>query len=162
VAPSVLDEVERYLVRRDAESAARLARALALDEAARATGEEREADRAHEMRWRRERVAMRPPMETPAVPVKEDYVWSIVDYEAIPLDRLKPYLDPKAVAAAIETAITMGMLQLSGVRIEPAIGGATHGRLRRATRESPAHHRRRTPNKPHDDRRPDHRGLARR
>jgi hypothetical protein len=160
VAPSVLDEVERYLVRRDAESAARLARALALDEAARATGEDREADRADEMRWRRERIAMRSPMEAPAVPVKEDYVWSITDYEAIPLDRLKPYLDPKAVAAAIETAITMGMLELSGVRIEPATGGTTHGRLRRTTRESPAHHRRRPPNKPRDHRRPDQRGLA--
>lgn len=59
---------------------------------------------------------MRPIYDAPPVPAR-DMRWAFVDYENIPLERLRPYLDPKAVVAAIDAAVALGVREMGGVRI---------------------------------------------
>ena len=70
--------------------------------------------------WRTERRTMRSGLDDPA-PGK--FFWRVIDYEALPIERLKPYLDPRAIEAAIAVAISMGLRDLGGVQIEQDIGG---------------------------------------
>ena len=119
----LLDQVDAYLSRAD--------RAEAFEIARRATEIDRERDRAdelHEMARgnilrrlpRKLRRKMRNGLDAPA-PGK--FFWRVTDYEALPIERLKPYLDPRAIEAAIAVAISMGLRDLGGVQIEQDIGG---------------------------------------
>ncbi len=45
--------------------------------------------------------------------------FEILDYEAIPLDRLRPYLRVEHVYAALTEAIALGLRELRGVKIHP-------------------------------------------
>lgn len=98
------------------------------------------------------------------------FFWRIIDYEALPLERLKPYLDPRAIEAAIAIAISMGLRELGGVQIEQDIGGedgpATGRRRataagREAAREEADHDRGRAPFHVAYDRRADNREFTR-
>lgn len=59
---------------------------------------------------------MRSIYDAPPVPAA-DMAWEFTDYEDVPLERLRPYLDPKAVKAAIDAAVALGVREMSGVRI---------------------------------------------
>ena len=66
------------------------------------------------------------------------FYWRIIDYEALPIERLKPYLDPRAIEAAIAVAIAMGLRELGGVQIEQDTIGGTYERPAESRRASPA------------------------
>jgi hypothetical protein len=131
----LLDQLDDYFARRH-----RLDEA---DAARQANDIERERDRADEMHararkailrpltrsdkreinrrlWRTERRTLGSPLDLPR-PGK--FLWRVIDYEALPIERLKPYLDPRAIEAAIAVAISMGLRDLGGVQIEQDIGG---------------------------------------
>jgi hypothetical protein len=128
----LLDQLDAYFSQKEA-----------LDLARQATDIERERDRADELHarargaiyrrlnrderrainsklWKTQRRTMRDGLATPG-PGK--FFWRITDYEALPIERLKPYLDPRAIEAAIAVAISMGLRDLGGVQIEQDIGG---------------------------------------
>lgn len=111
--------------------------------------------------WRTQRKTMRSMLDLPK-PGK--FWWRIVDYEEMPIERLKPYLDPRAIEAAIAVAISMGLRELSGVQIVEDIGGedersrSAEGGWRAAT----DHHRRGAAFRTAYDRRADLRGFTRR
>ena len=97
----------------------------AFEVARRASDLQREKDRADDLHarergtvvrrlTRRERRRMRSGLD---LPKSGKFLWRIVDYEALPLDRLKPWIDPHAVEKAIETAIAMGLREIAGVQI---------------------------------------------
>jgi hypothetical protein len=120
----LLDQLDGYLSRGE--------RAQAFDRAKYENDYARELDRADELharargtvlRWltrKQYRRKMRSSLDTPG-PGK--FFWRVTDYEALPLERLKPYLDPRAIEAAIAVAISMGLRDLGGVQIEQDIGG---------------------------------------
>jgi hypothetical protein len=114
--------------------------------------------------WRVARRTMRSGLDDPA-PGK--FFWRIIDYESLPIERLKPYLDPRAIEAAIAIAISMGLRDLSGVQIEQDIGGLdgrAEPRRRRAAaarREKGDDRRGRAPFHVAYDRRADLGGFAR-
>jgi hypothetical protein len=120
----LLDQVDAYLSRAE--------RAEAFEIARRATEIERERDRAdelHEMargnilRKLPRKQHRRKMRDSLASPTPGKFFWRIIDYEALPIERLKPYLDPRAIEAAIAVAISMGLRDLGGVQIEQDIGG---------------------------------------
>jgi hypothetical protein len=116
--------------------------------------------------WRDGRKTMR---DSLADPTPGKFFWRVIDYEALPIERLKPYLDPRAIEAAIAIAISMGLRELGGVQIEQDIGGLD-GSAAPARRRSPTaagraeadHDRGRAPFHVAYDRRADLGGFARR
>jgi hypothetical protein len=137
----LLDELDEYFQANDlarerdrADELHARARGMVLRRFTRA--ENRELNRTL---WRTERRTMRDRLETPG-PGK--FFWRITDYEALPIERLKPYLDPRAIEAAIAIAISMGLRDLGGVQIEQDIGGYDDRPTTESRRRSPTAARR--------------------
>jgi hypothetical protein len=149
----------------------------AIDDAIRASSEQKMRDRGDELhaqargavlRWLTRKEYRRRMRDSLANPGPGRFYWRITDYEALPIERLKPYLDPRAIEAAIALAISMGLRDLGGVQIEQDfIGGSANDRPTATTtrRRSPAaatdHDRGHSSYHVAYDRRADHGRLAR-
>jgi hypothetical protein len=59
---------------------------------------------------------MRSQLDAPPLP-QRNLRFRITDWEDIPLERLRPHLDPRAVHMAIERALVCGVRNLGGVDI---------------------------------------------
>lgn len=69
---------------------------------------------------------MRSALDAPPVP-QRDLKFQVLSYEDIPLERLRPHLDPHAVEAAIARALVCGVRQLGGCLIWEEISRLERG-----------------------------------
>jgi len=65
---------------------------------------------------RRPLTPMRSALDAPPLP-QRNMRFRVTSWEDIPLERLRPHFDPKAVEQAIERSLLCGVRQLGGVTI---------------------------------------------